>query len=211
MAGMWDRFWKLSWWIKGPTIIVLFIIVISIITSATGDGDDGDDGDQVVADATSTVETVAESPTDVPATIDDRPPFTEAECAYVEEVQNQIAIFSSSATDLSALLTDMSNDPTLLLDDVWKLDVSLQLAVLRVVYDSSVALRPPASLEVIHEGFLSGVSKTNDATFLFATAIDDIDPDLMLQASELIASANADFGEATPRVVAFTASHSGTC
>lgn len=64
MAGLWLRFWGLSWWIKWPALGLAVIVVIAIIAAAATGGDD-DEGELVSGQRTVTVEDGGEEPTAV--------------------------------------------------------------------------------------------------------------------------------------------------
>ena len=212
MTELWSRFWGYNWWIKGAVLGVLFLVVVGIIGAAVGGGDDDDSADKEVTAPTATTTapatatTIPEAPTE-PAL----PAFTAAECAYMETMVGLNTDVGDATVEMTELFGDFADDPLVLFDQDWIFDMAGQLAILRVVFDSSGDVLPPASMTAIHDQLLAAYSKLNDATTAYATGFDDVDPDAINEGNALIAEANADMTAGNRLLTDFVDAHTASC
>lgn len=152
--------------------------------------------------------TETSEPTETPKPITPQgpPELTTAECAYLETLTRQ----SEDLGDALARFGELFSAPQLF-SDVWTLSVAVQLVIIQVTYNEASALDPPASLQAVHTAYMSGMSKLNDATFLIAEGIGNLDPDQLLEAADLMMEGTEDIGRTTELILEFGATRSGSC
>lgn len=222
----WSGRWK--WAISG---ILAVLVVVVAISGAVGGGDDGDDSRTVVGDTATEpppTEQATQKPTEPPSEIATEAPtaeptaphtpeptapptqglpeLTAAECTYLGTVTGQ----SEDLGDALGQIGELAGNPLLFSDD-WILNMSLQLAIIRVTYDTASALDPPASLQQVHEAYLEGLSNYNDATFLIVEGIDSLDANPLLEGIDLMLEGTEDISRTTALIEEFGVTRSGSC
>jgi hypothetical protein len=105
-------------------------------------------------------------------------PITAAEQAYASAVAEQATTLTGVLYKLGDLCQNYQ-----LGDDEWALDVATQLAIIRLVYDEAMAMSPPSSMAEIHYKYTQGLEHYNTMTELLAQGIDELDADLIGQAT----------------------------
>lgn len=211
----WDG--RIKWAVTG---ILAVLIVVIAVSGAVG-GDDDEDSELAAAGASTPAVATATPPapptqpptqaptepaTEVPSPTTELPEFTAAECLYMLTVQEQTGVFSEALTEVSELLSEPE-----FLSDEWIFGVAAQLAAIRVTYDDASALDPPTSLRQVHEAYIEGLSKLNDATFLIAEGIDNLDPEPLLEATDLMLEGTQDIGRTTALIEVFGTTRFGSC
>jgi len=130
------------------------------------------------------------------------PPMTDEEQNYISALQDNSAAVGDAFEELSAL---MSN-PQIGVDE-WTLKVATQLTIIRLAYDEAKELNPPTSLSHIHSRYLQAMNKYNDATYLMASGIDNLDSTLLDEASNKMEEGAQYIDETTSLIEAFMAAH----
>lgn len=199
----------------GPVAAVVILIIIISVAGSAGGGEDGD-GEQVAGqpteaapDDTGTQEPADQEtaePTQPPEPTQGLPELTTAECTYLNTFGDQLETIGSAMAEFG----DLFAAPELFSDE-WIIDVAIQLAILRLAYDDATALDPPQSLAAVHGSYISAITKLNDATFLIAEGIDNIDADSINEAANLMVEATTDINTGTDQIVGFAATRSGSC
>ena len=134
------------------------------------------------------------------------PESTAAECAYLETLVGQ----SEDLGDALGRIGELASNPQFFSDE-WILDMALQMVIIQITYDEASALDPPGSLQQVHDAYLGGLSRFNGATTLFTEGIDNLDPEPILEASDLMLQGSEDIGRATELIGEFVATRSGSC
>ena len=91
-------------------------------------------------------------------------------------------------------------------DDEWTFDVATQLAKIRLVYNEAMAMSPPSSMTEIHSKYTQGLEHYNTMTELLAQGIDELDADLIEQATTEMYIGQDYIDEATDLMNDFTES-----
>lgn len=89
----------------------------------------------------------------------------------------------SNLEAIVGLLTKSSENPLLLLDDQWRLEVALHLSVFPMVYDRVQELTPPDSLKNFHTIMLQAINECNQFSAELAQGIDTLDEEILLSAN----------------------------
>ncbi len=92
-------------------------------------------------------------------------------------------------------------------DDAWTLQVVAQMVIIRGEYEKTVNLVPPDSLTNVHNKFYSGMSCFNDMTYLFTEGADNMDPDLINEATVKVNEGKEYIVEAIGLMNDFNAAH----
>jgi len=128
--------------------------------------------------------------------------ITANEQSYLTALGSNGNTYSDATNSLGVLTEDFQIG-----NDEWTLDVAVQLAILRAAYDEAVALNPPSSLAHIHSKYIEGLSHINNATYLIAEGLDNLDSDKINQATAELVIGNKLINEATALLNEFSASH----
>lgn len=119
-------------------------------------------------------------------------PTPDFRSAYRDEV-NLILMGDGKGYDVASALFTIGNafnkasvDPTLILDNAWRIEVTLAVAVLRNNYDDAGKLTPPANLRSFHNLLVEGLSYCNLAADQIVKGIDELDADAIEDALGLI-------------------------
>ena len=125
------------------------------------------------------------TPTPAPAVsaICERP----AEAAYLASVVEHLDSIGSSA--FGDLMGEMGDNPTLFVDDDWRLQTALQLALLQISANGLLDLAAPPSLQSLDAIVKEAAGLVESATMLYAQGLDDFDPDAVDKANALVVEA----------------------
>lgn len=106
--------------------------------------------------------------------------------------------------DLGSALSDFSNsflaageDPLLILDDEWRLDVAIALATMDLVAEQIRDLDPPAGTEELHEVQLQIADELEITTAATVRGIDELDVAAIEEGTAALLRASALLDEAT--------------
>ena len=98
---------------------------------------------------------------------------------------------------------DAGENPLLLFDETWRLEVILALALLDVSADSILTWNPPPGTEEIDGLLKDAATDVKSAVDLIPGAIDDFDPTRLERGALFIASAGQKVTRGTPLVTGF--------
>ncbi|MXY93091.1 MAG: hypothetical protein F4047_18635 [Caldilineaceae bacterium SB0670_bin_27] len=111
---------------------------------------------------------------------------------YREKV-NLILIGDGKGWDVGSALLTIGNaftragaDPTLLLNDTWRVEVALAAAVLQGQYDEARNLKPPGNLRSFHNLMVEGLSYCDLAADQIIKGVDELDGDAIEDAVGLV-------------------------
>ena len=120
---------KITAWASVPGLIVMFI---------------GEVADVELEDESEPV--ASPSPTRTPRL----PELTTRECSYFSTVSDVLIDTSDANFAMADLFAKAGDDPLVILDDGWRIDIALQFALIEIARDEIRALSPPASLSGLH-------------------------------------------------------------
>ena len=164
--------------------IILFSLCIVIVIGVAAALAGGDDSAVDSPQGTSSAPAVA-VPTDTPKptpTVTVECP-TPSERAYFTRLVEVIHPAETAYSEFGRLNLEASDNVLLFLDDAWKLEVVVQLALIQSVADGIRELTAPPSLASIHRHNLQIASAMQDGNDLYAKGIDNLDADLLVAAS----------------------------
>ncbi len=178
-----------------------FLVIIAIINCATGTEGQNEPSESPAAAATSTAPSASASAQVAPSespTLAEPNQKSEPSGATAEEQAFAATIVHQSKTmaDSFRRFAELAHDPKFF-DDTWKLNVAVELATWRTTYSEAQKLTPPSAFEPMHQKYLDGLSKFNDASVHVAQGIDDLDPDALGTAAQKIQDGNQLIQEAT--------------
>lgn len=128
--------------------------------------------------------------------------LTIAEQNYLTSTGEISSISGNALTELSNLLGDYQ-----LGNEAWTLQVAAQIVIIRGEYEKTANLVPPDSLANVHNKFYLGMSCFNEMTYLLIEGIDNIDADLIEEASIKLDEGSALILEAVDLINYFNAAH----
>ena len=202
-----------KWWMKGATIVIAVTVLAAIIGASACGSDDDALGETEVTSATATpvpdaatANLESDEPTG-PALLT----LTSEECTYLGELQSILSSAVTGSNDVGESFLEAVDDPLVILDQTWVLEVAAGLAMVRLSYDDVSDLSAPESLSDIHDAADAALSKLDDATRPIASGIDDRDADQMNEGAALFVSAAEDMRALPALIVSFRAARSGEC
>ena len=89
---------------------------------------------------------------------------------------------SSRVSETMYKLGDLMSDPQIG-DDKWTIDVAVQLAMMKVLYDEAMEIDPPSSMANIHYKYVQAMKHLDTAADLIPQGIDQLDANLINQAT----------------------------
>lgn len=165
-----------------PTfILMLTLIIVGIQTCPGGSG-------------------ISEPPAPAPAPT---PQLTSSEQAYAITIVAHTTRVGQALTELGELMSNPQMG-----DDEWRLDVAVQLVTIRALYGEATEIDPPSSMTNIHYKYLQAMKHYATATDLIAEGIDELDANLIDQATTEMNMALQLTNEATKLMEEFTETHS---
>ena len=177
---MW-RYQRWGLWVKNViTVAGLLLTTLIIIGAAAGGDDNGGDGQPV---ATETADGAAE---DVPATptVAESSDFTAEEAAYAAEVLAINADLVSVLDNVTALILEAAENPSVLFSDAWYRDLDREQARLNEAQSTLLSLEPPGSLTETHGLLVQALSEMVVALDLLESGGRDFDPNQIDEAVE---------------------------
>ncbi len=135
-------------------------------------------------------------------TAPEKPALTPSEQAYATTILDQTTTVSKATTELVNLFQNPQIG-----NDQWTLRVAAQLATIRVLYDKAMELDPPSSMAEIHLKHTQAMKHLNDATYLIAQGIGELDPSLLDAATQKILTATQLIKEGTQLMLEFKETH----
>jgi len=115
-----------------------------------------------------------------------------SEEAYATTIGDHASKVSEAMYTLSDLMANAEFG-----NDEWTLDVAVQLATIRVLYDEAMDIAPPNSMANIHYKYVQAMKHYETSTHLIAQGVDDLDVNLINQATTEILTGAQLMNEAT--------------
>ena len=109
---------------------------------------------------------------------------TAAAQTYQEELVDVSEKMAESYGLLKTAMEGASNDPTLVFEDGWRLEVGVTLAAMVVYADALEELTPPTALRPVHSDALRLAEETRAFAVLLAAGLDAFDIELVNQAAK---------------------------
>ncbi|MCC6425136.1 MAG: hypothetical protein IT447_16805 [Phycisphaerales bacterium] len=131
--------------------------------------------------------------------------LTDEEAAYRDAIVEIASIYGSTITQMGELLTEVGNDVGLLLNDDWKLDMTIVLATLLFAGDEVRSLEPPELFEPLHEHWLNVAGHYDLVVEYLADGIDTFDVEKINQANEQMLAGQEDVFLAIEEIERLTA------
>ena len=100
--------------------------------------------------------------------------LTPAEKVYATTIGDHAATVCEALTEIGKLMEN-----PLIGNDEWTLDMAVQLAAIRVLYDEAMEMDAPSSMANIHLKYVQAMKHFEAATHLIADGIDELAPGLM--------------------------------
>lgn len=129
--------------------------------------------------------------------------------AMTNEEQSYISFLRSNANTMDDALEEISTlmiAPQIGVDE-WIFNVANQLNIMRFAHDEVSQLNPPTSMAHIHSKYMQAMNNFNDATYLLASGIDNMDVDKIEEATAKMELGAQYIEETADLLVAFTATH----
>lgn len=103
--------------------------------------------------------------------------------AYLSRIASITDDYQLALTQIATLSQQASEDPTLFLDEDWKFDMIIALAILLVEEDALQEITPPAEYQEMHDVLLEAAAHYSLAATLMEQGINNIDLDAINQAA----------------------------
>ncbi len=130
-------------------------------------------------------------------------PMTLEEQTYRITVENRAAICDQAINALSELMTNLQIG-----DAQWTVNVVVQIALIQAVYDEAIAIDPPISMAHIHDKYVQAMEHYTTATQLITQGIDEVNVNLINQATAEILTGVQLINEAIELLNEFILAHS---
>jgi len=130
--------------------------------------------------------------------------------AYAQEITPSEQAYATTMIDLNKKVSEAFDELSELManprmgDDEWTINVAVQLATIRVLYEEAMEIDPPASMAHIHYKYVQGMKHYETATHLIAKGLDELDTNLIDQATTEIYAGAQFVNEATELTNEFT-------
>ena len=147
----------------GVGLVLLIALVAVMVETEEGDG-----VGSVSPPTPTTVASVCEGP---------------AEMRYTNAMQSYLEPMVNAAPELAGLFNEVSTDPMVIFDETWREELVTDLAIMNAAAGLILELDPPASMSSVSKPADDMARALQEAVTLYAKAIDDIDPDLLLEAT----------------------------
>jgi hypothetical protein len=137
--------------------------------------------EKVAVDDTNAKEVVKEVAVEEVAVEEAKPKIGADVMAYGEHISTIMGDMSSTMFTFGDLMTNAGNNPSLIYDQEWMIDVAIQLNSLQMSIDKVNSLTAPTGFEDVHNGILKGMDEYQFVVDNLPLAIDNMDADLMNQ------------------------------
>ena len=112
-------------------------------------------------------------------------------------------VIGTSSANAGERFTELGQNPALILTSEWRDGLALSMAIMLYTATSISELEAPDSLDEVDKVAKRMASQLEDALYLTADAIDDIDPDKLAQANQIFLELPQlifEIGDTTSRV-----------
>ena len=127
----------------------------------------------------------------------------EAESQYIVALVEFMDVIGTSSTNAGERFVELGQNPALLLTSEWREGLTLSMSIMLYAATSISELEAPDSLDEVDKVAKRMASQLEDALYLTADAIDDIDPDKLAQANQIfleLSQLTLEIGDTTSRV-----------
>jgi uncharacterized protein YraI len=105
------------------------------------------------------------------------------EKAYLDKMGQITGAYSTALDTFGTQMTTAGNNPTLTLDDEWRTKTAMTLAMFTLLADEVRTLTPPDRMADLHTDVLAAAAHYEKVATLAADGIDQLDADLLRQAT----------------------------
>lgn len=105
------------------------------------------------------------------------------EKAYLDKMGEVTGAYSTALDTFGTQMTAAGNNPTLILDDEWRTKTAMTLAMFTWLADEVRTLTPPTRMADLHTDVLAAAAHYEKVATLAADGIDQLDADLLRQAT----------------------------
>lgn len=130
------------------------------------------------------------------------PSMSSEEAAYAARLAEILGAYSEATTLLGEKTTAAGENPLLMLDEDWTIQIATAMAMIRVQGDELRKLVPPARFKSMHADLLLAADHFDKATKLLAEGIDNRDAKKIEQAGAQMISGNEDLHQANAKMQA---------
>ncbi len=127
-------------------------------------------------------------------------PASLSESEYATAVGDISKDFKSAFTDLADRMTQVSDNPELLLDENWRVKTALNVVLIKDCNKRVRALKPPTKYTVSHASMIEAANHFDKAMDSLVYGLDNLDVDSLKQALDQIALGNTDVQRATSQL-----------
>lgn len=159
-----------------PTVAATAIPITDTAAQATRTAADADAWATKAAVPTATP-TIAPSPTIVPTVA--HPTAPTAELSYFTATMEVVMIYENASSALGVLSAEAGNDPTVILDDEWRLATAVNLGSILTAGEMLRKIDPPAKYSEAHTEFLAAATHYDNFVDLYSRGLDDVNVDLI--------------------------------
>ena len=194
----------------GIAAAVVFGLFIVLIILAAVFGEPRDEKDTETPSPAPVQETSTEQKEQPAPTAKPEPTTTpiplckrEAESQYLVALLEFMDVIGTSSTNAGERFLEMGQNPALLLNTEWREGLTLSMGLMLYAATSISELEAPNSLDEVDKVAKRMASQLEDALYLTAAAIDDIDPDKLAQANQIfleLPQLTLEIGDTTSRV-----------
>ncbi len=154
-----------------------------------------------VTTATDTITTTAPSTATAP-TAAAQPSLTADEIDYVDTVNSIQRSFSDAFSRIERLISELGEDPTLVDDGDWSLELSTTIAILRISARQIDRLEPPARFAEANASLVEAAASYRAAADLIGQGVVSLDTDVLANAIEQIQAGTVAFDSAQAAILA---------
>ena len=162
---------------------------------------DATDADAIDADATEADAPEADAP-EADATATQALPLTADEIDYVDSVNDIQRSFGFAFGEIERLISEVGQDPSLVEDGDWSLELSTAIAILRITAREVDALEPPERFADANVSLVEAADSYRSAADLIGDGVADFDTDIIASAIEQIQAGSAAFESAREAISA---------
>lgn len=200
LAGVRTRI--IAWCFAGFYIWILTVVVVVAIVAPGPETSPGDSAQTEPIPSSTRVpdETATTAPTITPIV---RSCPTPEEALYFSTVGENASERRIYMNQISRLSLRAGGDPSLLIDDVWKLEIGVALGLLTESAKEMESLNPPDSVRFIHQDWVSAGGYHRNAAMLYAQGIDELNTNKVNAANDHLTTAAEFIASATQKVETF--------
>lgn len=144
------------------------------------------------------------TPTPTQTSLPTRTPIPSATSEFSSEEQDYLDWgastgnqYATALTDLSELLSEASNDPAVMFEDSWRLEVAVSLATIKALNQEVRDREAPAKFSEVQRQYALAAEEFEIMADELAEGIDSFDPDLVVSAGSHMQQATVHIENAT--------------